>query len=73
MRQKKLITAVFMTKSGAHVNSYGFIDARDVFNVTWFTGEKRKAERYLDYCAERNKKDGWTEDTVIEELSKVTI
>ena len=53
-------------------NKYGFIDVRDIFDCSWFIGKKevvrRDMDKQMEYYDERNKKDGWTLDTVLDSL-----
>lgn len=51
-------------------NRYGFINARDIFNDAEFMGRKETEDKYLEYCTERNHKDEWSLESVLDELMR---
>ena len=57
-------------------NKYGFINAREIFECPEFVGQKEmvrlRTRKQMDYYSERNKKDGWTLDTVLDDLMTET-
>lgn len=57
-------------------NKYGFIDVRDIFDCPEFIGKKEAVRKDMDkrmeYYDERNQKDGWTLDTVLDDLMTET-
>lgn len=57
-------------------NRYGFIDVRDIFDCPEFIGEKETVRKGMEeqmiYYDERNRKDGWTLDTVLDSLMTET-
>lgn len=52
-------------------NKYGFIDVKDIFKCPEFVG-RNTTDHYMEYCCERNEKDGWTTETVLDGLMKET-
>lgn len=53
-------------------NRYGFISARDIFECAEFVGEEDVKNKRMEYYSERNQKDGWTLDTVLDDLMSET-
>jgi len=57
-------------------NKYGFINAREIFECPEYVGKKEmvrlKMRQQMDYYSERNQKDGWTLNTVLNDLMKET-
>ena len=57
-------------------NKYGFINAREIFECPEFVGQKEmvrfRMRKQMDYYSERNEKDGWTTETVLDGLMKDT-
>lgn len=49
-------------------NKYGFINAREVFEYPAFIGKQETINKRINYYSDRNRKDEWTLDSVLEIL-----
>lgn len=54
-------------------NKYGFINAREIFDLAEFVGNEEILTKRMEYYSGRNEKDGWTLDTVFDNLIKETM